>query len=521
MMMSKCVVVYTVLVTMLMSSFVNGAQITITPSTSNWKAAITGLQPGDVATFSAGTYDVAGYYQFEFNGAAGNPIVIQAKAGDKVVITQSANQNTMNIKGSFFQLKGFDVTGSARGIRLTDSAHDLLIEGVKIHDVGATALSANDSGNTYYNIIIRGCEIYNTADTGECLYFGCTTDGCRVKDTLIENNVCHDTQNSAGGSIGSAFQVKPGSYNVTARNNLCYNVKSVCILFYDDYDRGVNIIEGNVVLNTIQDAGIQATAGALIRNNVVLNAGLDGISIIPNSVMSGSTVRKVTIIHNTVIGSAGNALRLNSIPSSPSITIANNVFDSDGTAIKSSSDLSGVVFSANAIRGAVDANGVPASTYISEKGGSSEFASVANYNTYPVSSSSSLVGKGDSKYTSSNDFNQNARSTASVTIGAYQYSTPSNPGWIPTKTIKPSPTTAPTPTPTKAPTKAPTPAPTPAPTQKPQCMCPCACSAAQATNLENEGLMSKATHAGSLGTETAFLWVFTSILAGILMGRLM
>jgi len=514
-------VVSTAVVMMMMLCVARTANVAITPSTSNWKAAITNLQPGDVATFSAGTYDVAGYYEFNFVGTAAAPVTIQTAPGAKVIITQSAQQNTMNIKGSYFVIKGLEITGTSRGVRLFNNAHHLELNGLIIHDVGDTALSANDGNNEYYNISVRNCEIYNTgSDTGECLYFGCVSDGCRVHDVVIENNICHDTQYANGGSIGSAFQVKPGSYNVIARNNVCYNVLSVCILFYDDYDRGVNIIEGNIILNTIQDAGIQATAGAIIRNNIVLNAGNDGISIIPNSVKPNSNVRNIKILHNTVIGAQGFPLRLNSIVSSPNIVIANNVFDSDGSAIKSASDLSGIIFSNNAIRGEIDANGVPASTYFSQNGPDSELQGYSNDNVYPTTSSS-LISKGSSQYSSSYDFNGKPRSKTTPTVGAYEYSTPTNPGWLPTKSIKPafstpaSPTSAPA---TPEPTLAPTPEPTPEPTTAPECMCPCECT------TENGGDNSKTdTLARSKATgraESSLLWVATSVLVGMVLGSM-
>lgn len=106
-----------------------------------------------------------------------------------------------------------------------------------------------------------------TGGTGECIYLGCVTDGCRVNGGLIENSYCHDTcvpNACSGGSYGSGFQVrahscrsrvrasvlkpmsqvKPGSNNVIVRNNVCYNTNGVCTLLYDDYNRGQNIIEG-------------------------------------------------------------------------------------------------------------------------------------------------------------------------------------------------------------------------------------------------------------------------------------
>ena len=48
---------------------------------------------------------------------------------------------------------------------------------------------------------------YLAATTGECVYFGCVNDQCRVRDSFLEHNYCHDALGSQGGSR-AAFQVK-------------------------------------------------------------------------------------------------------------------------------------------------------------------------------------------------------------------------------------------------------------------------------------------------------------------------
>jgi len=110
--------------------------------------------------------------------------------------------------------------------------------------------------------MLRGLrKIHSTGTgTGECFYLGCVSDGCRIANSIIANNYCHNTTKATGGSHGSGVQVKPGSYNNIIQDNVCYQLGSVCVLVYDDYNRGRNQIIGNFLLDG-NDNGIQATAG--------------------------------------------------------------------------------------------------------------------------------------------------------------------------------------------------------------------------------------------------------------------
>lgn len=54
------------------------------------------------------------------------------------------------------------------------------------------------------------CYFFAGATTGECVYLGCVSDACRIRDSLVDHNYCHDTLGSSGGSR-AAFQVKVGA----------------------------------------------------------------------------------------------------------------------------------------------------------------------------------------------------------------------------------------------------------------------------------------------------------------------
>ena len=54
---------------------------------------------------------------------------------------------------------------------------------------------------------------------------------------------------------------------------------------------------------SIGDHGIQFTAGAVVRNNIVFNSVLAGIGGIVNQPMSGASPRNIIVTQNTVVSS--------------------------------------------------------------------------------------------------------------------------------------------------------------------------------------------------------------------------
>ncbi|CAF2405276.1 unnamed protein product [Rotaria sp. Silwood2] len=350
----------------------------ITNSTASWQTILTNLKAGDVAVMRYGIYTTAGsgYFQLTLNGTLTKPIIIQGAPNESRPIIQCAQigasaQNIMNIQGSNFMVKGIAFTKGSRGIRVGPAVTtNAIFDNIYIYNTTGTAFSANDAGNEYVNITLRNSEITNTNamtnTTGECVYLGCTNDTCRIRDSVIDHNYCHDTLGSVGGSR-AGFQVKSGSYNVIIRNNVCYKVVGPCIVVYDDYDRGRNLIDGNLAINAgTADLGIQCTSGATITNNIVINA----CASIYNNAINGS-------ISATGIQLCGT------------FTIANNVF----------------------------------------------LNATAN-NLYPAVNSS-LINKGaNPPYQALYDYNGLARSLATPTVGAYEYSTTNNPGCVTKNSFK-------------------------------------------------------------------------------------
>ncbi|CAF3970285.1 unnamed protein product [Rotaria sp. Silwood2] len=366
----------------------------ITNSTASWQTILTNLKAGDVAVMRYGIYTTAGsgYFQLTLNGTLTKPIIIQGAPNESRPIIQCAQigasaQNIMNIQGSNFMVKGIAFTKGSRGIRVGPAVTtNAIFDNIYIYNTTGTAFSANDAGNEYVNITLRNSEITNTNamtnTTGECVYLGCTNDTCRIRDSVIDHNYCHDTLGSVGGSR-AGFQVKSGSYNVIIRNNVCYKVVGPCIVVYDDYDRGRNLIDGNLAINAgTADLGIQCTSGATITNNIVINA-CSLVRIF--EVYELFIVLGASIYNNAINGS----ISATGIQLCGTFTIANNVF----------------------------------------------LNATAN-NLYPAVNSS-LINKGaNPPYQALYDYNGLARSLATPTVGAYEYSTTNNPGCVTKNSFK-------------------------------------------------------------------------------------
>lgn len=65
-----------------------------------------------------------------------------------------------------------------------------------------------------------------------------------------------------------------------------------------------------------------------------------------------------------------------------------------------------------------------------------ELADPTNNNYYPKSTSA-LLNAGSAAQLTSIDFNCNSRNASAPTVGAYQYSSATNPGWAISKQMKP------------------------------------------------------------------------------------
>lgn len=237
--------------------------------------------------------------------------------------------------------------------------------------------------------------VYGTSGTGECFYAGCTQQQCQIHDSLFENNYCHDTCSGPGGaynggSYGSGFQIKLGSYRNILRKNVCFNTNSPCILLYGDTNLGVNIAEGNVIINTVSDSGIQVAAGAIFRNNIVIGSYRSGITVTnnPNDLMSGQGNRNLLIEHNTFVNNGKYGIEFQSTPTTT--TVLNNAALGNTNGDFSSQDQTGVTWHNNAYNTGSLPSGVQSGGAFLVGSTTTQLVSPSTFNVYPTSTSKLL-----------------------------------------------------------------------------------------------------------------------------------
>jgi MYXO-CTERM domain-containing protein len=398
---------------------------TVTPA-DDLPAAIAALQPGDELVLGGGTYSIAQLFEIGVSGTADQPIVIRAADGETPIITRpDANQNVVNVVGSYVVLRGLEITGGSRGVRLQTGASFVTIEDCRIHDTAANAIAANDTGSSYAGIVIRHNEISHTGGNGEGMYLGCNDDGCQFHEGLIEQNWVHDT-NGPTVDQGDGIEIKEGSWGNVVRDNVIHDTGYPCIITYSTVGNGpANVIERNFMY-ACGDHGIQSAADAIIRNNIILGAASDGIRNQPHQAGSPANLM---ILHNTILKPAGDAIRSDGIVGS--VLIANNaVYAQSGAAIRVAGDLTAVNVAGNVGQGSV----IGVSTGWSATGTLGEDFVAAMYSGAPPNdvfpkTGSHLVGTADNAFLAMDDFNGTSRDGA-LDAGAYKYDAAGNPGWV-------------------------------------------------------------------------------------------
>src|SRR5262249_26127027 len=280
-------------------------------------------------------------------GTAVAPVLIKGADGQpRPLITRASGaaiQNTINIEGAtYLTIKGLEISGNGGdGVNLNSNPSFITLEDLDIHDVDV-GVNFRSSMN---NITVRHSQIRRTGidnGTGEGMYVGCNDATCIVRDSVIENNWIHDAL--PGTTQGDGIEVKVGSHSNIIRDNVIYNRAYPGIFVYGTGTNPVNIIEGNVVWNSLE--GIYAVADAIVRNNIVFNSGT-GFSFYGH--VKVSKMKNVTAVNNTLYqNDDGIYMRWDS--SASNMILANNAIYSP---TKNALNLSGSVgtFARNYVEG--------------------------------------------------------------------------------------------------------------------------------------------------------------------------
>ncbi len=420
----------------------NSTEYYLSPS-DDWFSVISGsnLQPGDEVILSGGTYSDGRRLSISHQGTAASPIVIRSEQGSMAVITRpNANQNVINIEGAeYLVFQGVEVTGGSIGIRIggkniagvSRQSKFITIKDSLIHHVGGAAVTANFYGDTNVGHQFLNNEIHHTSGSGEGFYLGSNNDGAGnttsvFRDGLIEGNYIHDL-NGSNLSQGDGIEIKDGSYNNIVRNNVIHDTKYPGILVYGTDGNAPNIIEGNVIWSS-GDNGIQASADAVITNNIIFDSNGAGVS---SQSHQSSVPGNLTIAHNTVISNGGRvALRVNYPVGgglSGPIVIANNaLYAMDSGLALRLQNIPGFTVSGNVgVGGAQPTQNIAA--WNPSGNPDLDFNDWTNKDV-SIAENSLLIGNADANYLVSQDFNQTDRQN-SLDVGAYLFNANGNPGW--------------------------------------------------------------------------------------------
>jgi MYXO-CTERM domain-containing protein len=399
------------------------ATVDVTPA-DDVEAAINAAMPGDEIVLGGGMYALTTRFGISVSGTADAPIVIRAKEGERPILhREGADQNVIDVDdASYLVFRGLEISGGSHGLRLVQASF-LTIEECEIHDTADVALSAN-SGGSYQALRILRNHIHDTNGTGEGMYLGCNENACQMFDSLIEGNYVHHT-NAPSVEQGDGIEIKEGSYNNIVRDNVIHDTNYPCILTYSTVGNGApNIIERNALWNC-GDHAIQSAADAVIRNNVILGSGANGIAMQPHQ--SGVPANLV-IVHNTILHPSNDAITVSGLAGS--LLIANNaLYAQNGSAISLGGELGALTLAGNYGAGSFDG---PVTEF--DGGGSLEsdfvgasFSGVAPNDVFP-SVGSGLVGAGDVMHIVMDDFNGTPREGA-ADVGAYKFDPSGNQGW--------------------------------------------------------------------------------------------
>lgn len=395
----------------------------------SFEAAVESLAPGDTLVVHAGTYSDSGRISITVRGTPTLPVLIRGAAGEaRPVITRSTSaalQNTINIEGAtYLTVQGLEIIGNGGdGINMNSTPSYITLQDLLIHDVD---VGVNFRSNCDHIQVLRN-HIHHTGrdgGTGEGMYVGCNYATCIVRDSLLEGNWIHDTQNS---TQGDGIEIKIGSHSNIVRDNVIHDTGYPCVLLYGTQGGGRNVVEGNVLWNC-GDSGIQAAADALIRNNLILDSPGNGFN---SQDHQGATPQNLEFVHNTIVGGSP-CLRLSNWGSKTGLVLANNAVYCDGGGGYVLSSLTAVTIAGNVL--VPGTSSIPSSGYRVGRSTAQDFLNAAAHAVYP-SSTSPLIDAGAAAWVTPFDFNGTAR-TGTPDAGAYSWTGPANPGWVVTDGFK-------------------------------------------------------------------------------------
>ncbi len=400
-------------------------------SQEEFETVANALQPGDELILHGGVYSQNARRSITANGMAEKPIVIRAAQGEEPLLTRPKKNidrynNIEFIDCSYLRIQGLRFRGGSSGVRFI-RGHHIIFEECEISQTGNNALTMNSGHCDAF--VIRRNHIHHTGlndcgpTEGEGMYIGSHSGSYITTNTVVEGNYIHHLRGTSnGGNDGIEFKV--GSYGNIIRDNVIHDTnisRKYPGIFVYGGGKGTNIVEGNVIWNAGE--GIQVVSDAIIRNNIIFNCEMTGITAAPH--VAVPYVRNVRIVNNTIINHPkGVLIRWNE---ASDMVFANNAVYCPGATAIDASGIGNGVASANYIEGrrvgvTIDGSG------FSEGGTISDIFTDFFKKNYWPRPDSVFIGHADPKFAPRLDFNGTARKPP-FDVGAYESEgNASNPG---------------------------------------------------------------------------------------------
>ena len=390
------------------------------------------LKPGDELILHGGLYVQSDRRAVTAQGTATEPIIIRAATGEHPVLTRPADDidrhnNIEFVDCCHLVVHGLKFKGGSSGVRFI-RGHHVTFERCEIWETGNNALTMNsgDCGN----FVIRGNHIHHTGlstsrpTEGEGMYIGCHNGSCITTDTLVEGNYIHHLRGtSIGGNDG--IEIKFGSYGNVVRDNVIHDTnisRQYPGIFVYGGGPKVNTVEGNAIWHAGE--GIQVVSDAIVRNNIIIDCSVTGITAAPHAAVS--EMRNVRIVNNT-IANAPRGVLIRWSEAENMIFSNNAVYCPEQTAIDASG-ISDVTACANYVEGRVQGTAIDRIRFIEGGAMAEVFVGPVKKNFWPRPDSV-VIGRASGSFTPEMDFNHVTRDAPSD-VGAYESDGKAeNPGW--------------------------------------------------------------------------------------------
>jgi len=413
-----------------------GAVLEIYPATvdsqEEFESRANALKPGDELILHGGVYSQNGRRAVTAKGTADRPIVIRAAQGHSPLLTRppdniDRHNNIEFIDCSHLIIRGLRFQGGSCGVRFI-RGHHVTFEKCEIFQTGNNALTMNSGDCDAF--IIRKNHIHHTGlsnsgpTEGEGMYIGCHSGSCRTTNTLVEGNYIHHLRSTSGGG-NDGVEIKLRSYGNIVRDNVIHDTnigRQYPGVFVYGGGPKVNVVEGNVIFRAGE--GIQVVSDAIIRNNIIFDCSVTGITAAPHGAVS--KMRNVTIVNNTIVNNPrGARIRWSR---ADNMIFTNNAVYCPGSTAVDAAGIDKADFSSNYIAGRLSGAAVDNSRFYNGDALSAAFVSATERDYWPKSRSP-LIGNADPDLAAKLDFNSSKRKPP-FDVGAYESDgRDENPGW--------------------------------------------------------------------------------------------